>query len=137
MYLCMSASRLYVENNCHDVMMLHDVVGSNVQHVWCEPDQDYHSECIILTVRHGSWNLKSADKKRLDSVEMWCYHRILRIPWSDKITNASVLKELGVGQKKPLQANIIARKLSYFGHAIRHHCLEKTIIQGMVDGKRG
>ena len=81
-----------------------------------------------------SWTMKLTDKKRLDSFEMWCYRRILRIPWTDRRTNTWVLEELGV--EKKLRADILARKLVYFGHATRHHCLQKTIIQGMVEGKR-
>ena len=81
-----------------------------------------------------SWTMKSADKKRLDSFEMWCYRRILRISWTEKKTNEWVLKELGV--KKTLRADITARKLSYFGHVTRHNCLQNTIIQGKIDGKR-
>ena len=78
--------------------------------------------------------MKLADKKRLDSFEMWCYRRVLKIPWTAKKTNAWVLKELGID--KTLRADIFTRKPSYFGHATRHQCLQKTIIQGMLERKR-
>ena len=81
-----------------------------------------------------SWTLKLADKRRLDSFEMWCFRRILRIPWTERKTNAWVLKELGT--ELTLRADIVARKLKFFGHATRHHGLQKVIIQGMVEGKR-
>ncbi|XP_072020234.1 uncharacterized protein [Amphiura filiformis] len=81
-----------------------------------------------------SWTMKLSDRKRLDSFELWCYRRILRIPWTARKTNEWVLQELGV--QKTLRADIISRKLSYFGHITRHHCLQKTIVQGMVEGKR-
>ena len=74
------------------------------------------------------------DKRRLDSFELWCYCRILRIPWTEKETNEWVLKELGV--LKTLLADIGARKSSYFGHETRHQFLLKPIIQGRVAGKR-
>ena len=63
----------------------------------------------------------------------WCYHRILRVPWTEKRTNMWVLDK--VGEKKTLRANILSRKLNYFGHIVRHPCLEKSIMQGTVDGK--
>ena len=81
-----------------------------------------------------SWTMKLADKKRLDSFEMWCYRRVLKIPWTAKKTNAWVLKELGID--KTLRADIFTRKPSYFGHATRHQCLQKKIIQGMLERKR-
>ena len=81
-----------------------------------------------------SWTFKSADKKRLDSFEMSCYRRILRIPWKERRTNSSVLEELRV--EKNLRADNVARKLIYFGHTIRHDCLQKRIVEGMVEGKR-
>ncbi|XP_071488566.1 uncharacterized protein [Diadema antillarum] len=57
-----------------------------------------------------SWTMRLADKKRLDSFEMWCYRRILRIPWKERRTNTWVLEELGV--EKKLRAYIVARKLT-------------------------
>ena len=81
-----------------------------------------------------SWAMKTADKKRLDAFEMWCYRRVMRIPWTHKKSNTWVLEQLRI--KKTLRADVLARKLSYFGHVTRHPCLQKTIIQGMMERKR-
>ena len=78
--------------------------------------------------------MKSVDLKWIDSFELWCYRRILRIPWTEKRSNAWVLDQLGV--EKSLRTDIKTRKLPYFGHVTRHYCLEKIIIQGLVEGKR-
>ena len=88
----------------------------------------------IASYGSESWTMKLADKKRIDSFEMWCYRRILRISWTERKTNTWVLEKLRA--KKSLRADIITRKLSYFGHITRHQCLQKTIMQGMVEGKR-
>ena len=88
----------------------------------------------IASYGSESWTMKLADKKRIDSFEMWCYRRILRISWTERKTNTWVLEKLRA--KKSLRADIITRKLSYFGHITRHQCLQKNIMQGMVEGKR-
>jgi len=91
---------------------------------------------VFAVASYGSesWTMKSVDRKKVDSFELWCYRRILRIPWTQKKTNKWVLEQLG--EEKSLQADIICRKLAYFGHVVRHNCFEKTIIEGMVEKKR-
>ena len=81
-----------------------------------------------------SWSMKKADKKRLDAFEMWCYRRILRIPWTQKKSNLWILEQLGI--QRTLRADIVTRKLSYFGHATRHASLQRIIIQGMMEKGR-
>ena len=79
---------------------------------------------VIASYGSESWTIKLADKKRIDSVEMWCcYRRILRISWTERKTNTS------------LRADIITRKLSYFGHITRHQCLQKKHHEGYGRGK--
>ena len=81
-----------------------------------------------------SWTMKSVDRKKVDSFELWCYRRVLRIPWTHRKTNQWVLEQLGV--KKSLRADMICRKLTYFGHIMRHNSFEKNIIEGMMENKR-
>jgi len=81
-----------------------------------------------------SWTMKKRESRMIDAFELWCYRRVLRVSWTEKRSNEWILEK--VGEKKTLRADIISRKLTYFGHIIRHPCLEKTILQGMLEGKR-
>ncbi|GFR99820.1 endonuclease-reverse transcriptase [Elysia marginata] len=88
-------------------------------------------------VRHGLRKKKN-DDKRIEAAEMWFYRRILRVKWTDKRTNESVLKELKVKTERTLINLINARKLKYVGHALRNHrtSLMKTVCEGRLDGRR-
>lgn len=82
-----------------------------------------------------SWTLKQADRRKIDSFELWCWRRLLNISWTEKRTNESVLEEI-----KPecsLEALMVRLKLSYFGHIMRReNSMEKEIMLGMVGGTR-
>ena len=83
-----------------------------------------------------SWAQTKSNRKRIDAFEMWCYRRLLRVSWQDKRTNNWVLEK--IGSELVLQKSIRERKLRYFGHVIRKEgSLEKQIIQGAVEGRRG
>ena len=90
----------------------------------------------IITYGAEGWTLKKDDERRLEAAEMWCYRRLLRISWTEKKTNKSILDELQT--KRELLAQIIKRKMAFFGHACRNNkCnLVKTCILGMMPGKR-
>ena len=90
----------------------------------------------IATYASETWTLTQADRNRIAAFEMWCWRRMLRIPWTEKRTNSSVLQEIGV--TKRLLQNICIQNLRYFGHVSRRggNNLEKVIMQGMVEGKR-
>ena len=79
--------------------------------------------------------LKKDDERRLEAAEMWCYRRMLRISWTEKRTNKSILDELQT--RREFLAQIIKRKVAFFGHACRNNkCnLEQTCILGMMPGK--
>ena len=83
-----------------------------------------------------AWTISKTDEKKITSFEMKCYRKILRISWTERKTNASVLEQLGV---KALQLlNLIKKqKLSYFGHIKRHNTLEKLFLEGLCEGRRG
>lgn len=92
---------------------------------------------VFSVFLYGSetWSLRQADRKRIDALEMWCWRRLLRIPWTARRTNVSVLKEVGV--RKRLSTIVLGRMLSYFGHVMRAQKMETLFVQGKVDGKRG
>ena len=93
---------------------------------------------IFPTALYASetWTLNKADRNRIAAFEMWCWRRMLRIPWTKRRTNASLLEEIGVSKRLLHTINIPI--LSYFGHIARRkgNNLEKVIITGMIEGTR-
>ena len=90
--------------------------------------------CIFPVAIYGceAWTISKTDEKKITSFEMKCYRKILRISWTERKTNASVLEQLGV--KAPQLLNLIKKqKLSYFGHIKRHNLLEKLFLEGTCD----
>ena len=82
-----------------------------------------------------TWTLNKADRNRIVAFEMWCWRRMLRIPWTMRRTSASILEEIGVSKRLLHTINI--QMLSYFDHIARRkgNNLEKVIMQGMIEGK--
>jgi len=83
-----------------------------------------------------TWTLTSALEKKITSFEMWVYRRISRTPWTERKTNQQVLEKLNL-KRTELATAVRKRKLQYFGHVTRHNTLQKTILEGKVEGKRG
>lgn len=81
-----------------------------------------------------TWTIHKADRRRIDAFEMWVWRRMLRIPWTARRTNISVLNE--IRPKQRLSAYIYARILKFFGHITRANNMEKLVVQGKPDGKR-
>ncbi|XP_071554988.1 uncharacterized protein [Temnothorax nylanderi] len=83
-----------------------------------------------------TWTIKATDRRRIDAFEMWCWRRMLGIPWTARRTNVSILKELNITDR--LSTICRRRVLQYFGHITRRNQdnLEKLIVQGKVEGKR-
>ena len=82
-----------------------------------------------------SWTVKKQDRKKVDAFELWCWRRTLRIPWTARRTNKSVLEE--IKPKSSLEAQMMKLRLSYFGHImLRERSLEKDIMLGKVEGQR-
>ena len=82
-----------------------------------------------------SWTVKKAEHRRTDAFEMWCWRRLLRIPWTARRSNQSILKEIGPGWS--LEGLMLKLKLQYFDHLMRRvNSLEKTLILGGFGGRR-
>ena len=82
-----------------------------------------------------SWTLKKAEYQRIDAFELWCWRRFLRIPWSARRSNQSILKE--INPEYSLEGLMVKLKLQYFGHLIqRTDSLEKTPMLGKIEGRR-
>ena len=82
-----------------------------------------------------SWTVKKARRRRIDAFELWCWRRLLRVPWTVRRSNQSILKEINPGIS--LEGMILKLKLQYFGHLMqRVNSLEKTLMLGGIRGRR-
>lgn len=90
----------------------------------------------IATYGSESWTINAECQNRIEAFEMFSYRRMLRIPWTDRRTNRSIIEELRVAPKDRLISSIQRNILKYFGHTLRANGLEKLAIEGKVDGKR-
>ena len=82
-----------------------------------------------------SWTVKKAEHRRIDAFELWCWRRLLRIPWTARRSNQSILKE--ISPEYSLEGLMLKLKLQYFGHLMqRADSFEKTLMLGKVEGRR-
>ena len=82
-----------------------------------------------------SWTIKKAERQRIDAFELWCWRRLLRVPWTAKRSNQSILKE--ISPEYSLEGLMLKLKCQYFDHLMqRANSLEKTLMLGKIDGKR-
>ena len=92
---------------------------------------------VFPVVMYGceSWTVKKAERRRIDAFELWCWRRLLRVPWTARRSNQSILKEISPGC--PLEGLMLRLKLQYFGHLMqRVDSLEKTVMLGGTGGRR-
>ena len=92
---------------------------------------------IVPVVMYGceSWTVKKAECQRIDGFELWCWRRLLRVPWTARRSNQSILKEISPGCS--LEGMILKLKVQYFGHLMRRvDSLEKTLMLGRIRGRR-
>ena len=92
---------------------------------------------VFPVVMYGceSWTVKKAERQRIDTFELWCWRRLLRVPWTARRTNQSILKEISPGIS--LEGIMLKLKLQYFGHLLRRvDSLEKTLMLGGIVGRK-
>ena len=92
---------------------------------------------VFPVVMYGcdSWTVKKAERRRIDAFELWCWRRLLRVPWMARRSNQSILKEISPGC--PLEGLMLKLKLQYFGHLMRRaDSLENTLILGGIRGRK-
>ena len=95
------------------------------------------SFAVYLSVMYGceSWTVKKAECQRIDAFELWCWRRLLRVPWTARRSNQSILKEISPGCS--LEGLMLKLKLQYFGHLMQGvDSLEKTLMLGRIGGRR-
>ena len=92
---------------------------------------------FFAVVMYGceSWTIKKTEHQRIDPFELWCWRRLLRLPWTARISNQSILKE--ISPKYSLEGLMLKLKLQYFGYLmLRTNSLEKTLMLGKIEGRR-
>jgi len=89
----------------------------------------------VVMYRCESWTVKKTELRRIDAFELWCWRRLLRVPWTARRSNQSILKEISSGCS--LEGLMLKLKLQYFGHLMRRvNSLEKTLMLGGIGGRR-
>ena len=92
---------------------------------------------VFPVVMYGceSWTIKKAEHRRIDGFELWCWRRLLRVPWTARRSNQSILREISPGYS--LEGLMLKLKLQYFGQLMRRtDSLEKTLMVGKIEGAR-
>ena len=92
---------------------------------------------VFPVVMYGceSWTVKKAEYRRIDALELWCWRRLLRVPWTARRSNQSIMKE--INPRISLEGMMLKLKLQYFGHLMRRvDSLEKTVMLGGIGGRR-
>ena len=92
---------------------------------------------VFPVVMYGceSWTVKKAERRRIDAFELWCWRRLLRVPWTARRLNQPILKEISPGIS--LEGMMLKLKVQYFGHLMRRvDSLEKTLMLGGIRGRR-
>ena len=92
---------------------------------------------VFPVVMYGceSWTIKKAEHRRIDALELWCWRRLLRVPWTARSSNQSILKE--ISPECTLEGLMLKLKFQYFGRLMRRaDSLEKTLMLGKIEGRR-
>ena len=89
----------------------------------------------VVMYRCESWTIKKAEHQRINAFKLWCWRRLLRVPWTAKRSNQSILKE--INPEYSLEGLMLKLKFQYFGHLMRRaDSLEKTLMLGKIEGRR-
>ena len=119
--------------------LVHDKPRQHIKkqrHYFANKGPSSHSY-VFPVVMYGceSWTIKKAEHQRIDAFELWCWRRLLRVPWTAKTSNQSIIKK--ISPEYSLEALMLKLKLQYFGHLLRRADLpEKTLMLGKIEGGR-
>ena len=95
----------------------------------------HDSSHVVVIYGCQSWTIKKAERRRIDAFELWCWRRLLRVPWTARRSNQSILREIGPGCS--LEGLMLKLKLWYFGHLMqRADSFKKTLMVGKIEGRR-
>ena len=109
---------------------------TNLDSIFKSRDVTLPTKVRLVKVMYGceSWTVKKAERRRIDAFELWCWKRLLRVPWTARRSNQSILK---ISPGISLEGMMLKLKLQYFGHLMRRvDSLEKTLMLGGIGGRR-
>ena len=118
-----------LEENVDSILKSKDITLSTKVHVV--------KAMVFPVVMYGceSWTVKKAERQRIDVFELWCWRRLLRVPWTARRSNQSILKE--ISPEYSLERLMLKLKLQYFGHLMQKtDVLKKTLMLGKIEGRR-
>ena len=140
-------SKITADGDCsHEIkrcLLLGRKVMTNLDSIFQSKDITFPTKVRLVkamvfpVVMYGceSWSVKKAECRRIDAFELWCWRRLLRVPWTARRSNQSILKEINPGIS--LEGMMLKLKLQYFGHLMRRvDSLEKTLMLGGIGGRR-
>ena len=140
-------SKITADGDCsHEIkrrLLLGRKVITNLDSIFKSRDTTLPTEvCLVKAMvfpveKYGceSWTRKKAEHRRIDAFELWCWRRLLRVPWTVRRSNQSILKEISPGCS--LEGLMLKLKLQYFGHLMqRVDSLEKALVLGNIEGRR-
>ena len=113
-----------------------DSVFTKQRHYFADkgPSSQSHGFPVVMCGCE-SWTIKKAERRRIDAFVLWCWRRLLRVPWTARRSNQSILKE--ISPEYSLEGLMLKLKLQYFGHLMRRSdSLEKTLMLGKTEGRR-
>ena len=140
-------SKITADGNCSHEIKRHLLLGrkvmTNLNSIFKSRDITLPTKgplikaMVFPVVMYGceSWTVKKAESQRIDAFELWCWRRLLSVPWTARRSNQSILKEISPGCS--LEGLMLKLKLQYFGHLMRRvNSLEKTLMLGGIGGRR-
>ena len=143
----LGGSKITADGNCSHEIKRHLLLGrkamTNLDSILKSRDITLQTKVHLLkamvfpVVMYGceSWTVKKAECRRIDAFELWCWRRLLRVPWTARRSNQSILKE--ISPEISLEGMMLKLKLQYFGHLMRRvDSLEKTLMLGGIGGRR-
>ena len=139
----LNTPRLFSSHEIKRCLLLGRKVMTNLDSIFKNRDNTLPTKVCLAkatvfpVVMYGceSWTLKKAECRNIDAFELWCWRRLLRVPWTARRSNQSILKEISPGIS--LEGMMLKLKLQYFGHLMRRvGSLEKTLMLGGVGGRR-
>ena len=143
----LGGSKITADDNCsHEIkrrLLLGRKVMTNLDSILKSRDITLPTKVHLVkamvfpVVMYGceSWTIKKAEPRRIDAFELWCWRRLLRVPWTARRYNQFILKEISPAYS--LEGLMLKLKLQYFGHVMRRtDSLEKTLMLGKIDGRR-
>ena len=137
-YFMFLSSKIIVDGNCNHEIKSYDKPRHPIKkqrHHFT--DKGPHKAMVFPVVMNGceSWTTKKAEHGRTDAFKLWCWRRLLSIPWAARRSNQSILKE--INPEDSLEGLVLKLKFQYFGHLMRKpNSLEKTVMLGKIEGRR-